>query len=61
MKTRARSAAKKSQTIVRFPAYEDLVWVQCKGYRCMAYPDSTGQWINFYTGGKLTDFIKVIG
>jgi hypothetical protein len=38
-----------------------LVWVQCKGYRCLAYTDTKGQWINVYTGKKLTDFIKVIG
>jgi hypothetical protein len=25
-----------------------------------AYSDATGQWINFYTGKKLTDFVKVI-
>ena len=38
-----------------------LAWVQCKGYRCMAYADATGQWINFYTGKRITDFVKVIG
>jgi hypothetical protein len=38
-----------------------LVWVQCKGYRCLAYSEATGEWINFYTGKKLTDFVKVIG
>ena len=39
----------------------NLVWIQCKGYRCMAYRDSEGKWINFYTNEKLTDFIEVIG
>jgi len=39
----------------------DLVWIQCKGYRCMGYRDLEGKWINFYTNKKLTDFIKVIG
>jgi hypothetical protein len=38
-----------------------LVWVQCKEYRCLAYIDATGNWINFYTGKKLADFVKVIG
>ena len=37
-----------------------LVWVQCKEYKCLAYKDPTGQWINFYTGQKITDFIRVI-
>jgi hypothetical protein len=40
---------------------KDLVWVQCKGFRCLAYSDATGKWINFYIGKKLTDFVKVIG
>jgi len=39
----------------------DLVWVQCKGFRCLAYTDPNGQWINFYTGKRLPDFPEVIG
>jgi hypothetical protein len=39
----------------------DLVWIRCKGYRCIAYRDSEGKWTNFYTHKKLTDFIEVIG
>ena len=41
--------------------YDDLVWVQCKGYRCLAFADKSGKWINFYTGKKLKDFVKVVG
>ena len=37
-----------------------LVWVQCNGYRCMAYCDARGRWVNFYTGKVLTDFVEVI-
>jgi hypothetical protein len=61
MKDGDPSNPKNARTIVRVPVYEDLVWVQCKGYRCMAYLDASGKWINFYTGEKLTDFVKVIG
>jgi len=43
------------------PNYTDLVWVQCQRYRCLAYLDATGKWINFYTGKKIPDFVKVIG
>jgi len=39
----------------------DLVWVQCKGHGCLAYTDAKGQWINFYMGKKLPDFLEVIG
>ncbi len=42
------------------PVFKELVWVQCKENRCLAYLDETGKWINFYTGRKLTDFVKVI-
>jgi hypothetical protein len=40
--------------------YDDLVWVQCKGFRCLAFTDANHKWINFYTGKKLADFVKVI-
>ena len=39
----------------------ELVWIRCKGYRCMGYRNSEGKWMNFYTHKKLTDFIEVIG
>jgi len=38
----------------------ELVWVQCKGYRCMAYADAAGRWINFYTGSVVNDVVGVI-
>ena len=52
---------KKDQTSGLVPVLKELVWVQCKGYRCLAYSDATGKWINFYTGKKLKDFVKIIG
>jgi hypothetical protein len=41
-------------------ANSPLVWVQCKGYRCLAYQNPAGKWINFYTGKVLADFVEVI-
>lgn len=38
-----------------------LAWVQCSGYRCLAYTNARGQWVNFYTHKVLTDFVEVIG
>ena len=38
----------------------DLVWIQCKGYRCMAYQNAAGKWINFYTGQELKGSVQVI-
>ncbi len=55
------SLAKKSPINGVDPNHKDLVWVQCKEFRCLAYLDEAGKWINFYTGKKLTDFVKIIG
>jgi hypothetical protein len=61
MKTNPQSHTKTDQTNGLVQTGLVLVWVQCKGYRCMAYSDATGEWINFYTGQKITDFIEVVG
>jgi hypothetical protein len=61
MRGRVRFHFETVQTKGQIPNYPDLVWVQCKQSRCVAYIDATGQWINFYTGEKLTEFVKVIG
>ncbi len=61
MKNGVKSGTKAGQIKGRVPNYEDLVWVQCKGYRCLAYPDATGKWVNFYSDKKLTGFVKVVG
>ena len=37
-----------------------LKWVQCRGYRCLAYRDAEGRWVNFYTGKVLTGVVKPI-
>jgi hypothetical protein len=57
----SNQTGKNDQISRLIPNYKDPVWVQCKGYRCLAYLDATGKWINFYNGEKLTDFVKVIG
>ena len=61
MKNRIQFHTKNDQISGQVSTDKDLVWVQCKEYKCLAYLDETGQWINFYTGKKLTDFVKVIG
>jgi hypothetical protein len=61
MKKSGQSDRKNKQTRGLVPIFKELVWVQCKEYRCLAYLDATGKWINFYTGKKLTDFVKIIG
>ena len=61
MRNRIRFHIKSSPISGPVSTDKDLVWVQCKEYKCLAYLDATGKWINFYTGKKLTDFVKVIG
>jgi hypothetical protein len=61
MRSRTHLSTKNLQTKVPVQTRLDPVWVQCKGYRCLAFIDVTGKWINFYTGKKLTGLIKVIG
>jgi hypothetical protein len=38
----------------------DLVWVQCDGYRCMAYLDAKGKWLSFPARKVLNDVVRVI-
>ena len=60
MKNSDQSDRKHNQASGQVPIFKELVWVQCKGYRCLAYSDANGKWINFYTGKKLQDFVRII-
>jgi len=60
MKYSFQSLTKNGPIRARDSNHKDLVWVQCKEYRCLAYLDEAGKWMNFYTGKKLTDFVKII-
>lgn len=42
------------------PRVGEPVWVQCKGYRCLATIDYKGRWKAFLTGKELPDVIKVL-
>jgi hypothetical protein len=37
-----------------------LIWVQCHGYRCLAYHDAKGRSVNFYTGTLLNGVVKPV-
>jgi len=37
-----------------------LIWVQCHGYRCLAYRNAKGRWVNFYTGRVLSGTVKPV-
>lgn len=36
------------------------VWVQCEGFRCLAYLNERGEWRAFSNNAKLTDVVKVL-
>jgi hypothetical protein len=37
-----------------------LIWVQCREYRCLAYRNAKGRWVNFYTGKVLAGVVKPV-
>ncbi len=36
------------------------VQVQCEGFRCLAYRDHDGKWIDFHTGEVLAGTVTVV-
>jgi hypothetical protein len=36
------------------------VQVQCDGYRCLAYRDKAGNWINYHSGERLHGEVRII-
>ncbi len=36
------------------------VQVQCEGYRCLAYRDKEGNWINYHNGQPLKGTVKLV-
>jgi hypothetical protein len=36
------------------------VHVQCDGFRCLAYRDKNGQWINYHNDEPLTGEVRVV-
>jgi len=37
------------------------VWVQCKGYRCMAVLNYKGEWRTYPNHEPVTDIVEVLG
>jgi hypothetical protein len=36
------------------------VHVQCDGFRCLAYRDKNGVWVDYHNGKPLTGTVKVV-
>jgi hypothetical protein len=36
------------------------VWVQCNGFRCLAYLNQKGEWRAYSSGAKLSNVVKVL-
>jgi hypothetical protein len=60
MTTDAQPNAEGAEAVKQRPSADQVFWVLSKDCRCLAYRDKNGNWINFYTGKKLADFVRVI-
>jgi hypothetical protein len=36
------------------------VWVQCDGFRCLAYVNQRGEWRSYSSGARLSDGVTVL-
>ena len=43
----------------QLPPIGEAVWVQCEGYRTMAYRDAKGVWRNLGNGKEIKGIVKV--
>jgi len=41
-------------------AIDEPVWVQCDGFRCLAYLNRRGEWRAFSSGEKLPKILRVL-
>jgi hypothetical protein len=39
--------------------HEKPVWVQCPGFRCLAYRDGQGTWRSFFNGDVLSNAVLI--
>jgi hypothetical protein len=55
-------AHQENQQALRRPSPVNVpVWVQCKGYRCMAIQNYKGEWRTYPNHEPLTDIVHVLG
>lgn len=59
MNTRQRELDEKSVQTQRV-AIGEPVWVQCDGFRCLAYLSQRGEWRTYADNAKLTNVIKIL-
>jgi hypothetical protein len=44
----------------KHPALAVPVQVQCEGFRCLAYRDKNGTWINYHSGEPIKGTVRLI-
>jgi hypothetical protein len=54
------SSNKKLEGANKSPRPGEPVWVQCDGYRCLAFQDKKGKWWSFYDRSNLPGVIKIL-
>ena len=45
----------------RQPEVGEPVWVQCPGFRCLAYLDAEGKWRTLFRGKELLGQVTIAG
>jgi hypothetical protein len=60
MNAMATSAATKTTTENSPVTSSGPVWVQCPGYRCLAYQDGEGNWRTFFNGTVLSKATPIL-
>ena len=56
----AKKLEPKDETESGLPPVGLNVWVQCEGYRCLAYRTKDGKWLTAIGNKEVTDVIRVV-
>lgn len=51
---------KQSQKAEKRPPLAIPVHVQCEGFRCLAYRNETGEWVDYHNGKLLKGPVRII-
>ncbi len=56
----AKKIEEQDETESEFPPVGLNVWVQCEGFRCLAYRTKDGKWLTAFGNKEVKDVIRVL-
>ncbi len=56
----AKKIEEKQETESDLPPVGLYVWVQCEGFRCLAYRTQDGKWLTAFGNKEVKDVIRVL-